>query len=107
MTKTKNRPGAGAAPGAAKTIAAVSPSITTDELSRYPLVFASAFAPCGRRKRHLIVTAACPFDGGRHVHLVPDLEHAGGARRAGCGRGTYWLVIARQYATKPLTEAAA
>jgi hypothetical protein len=55
----------------------------------------------------MLVTGVCPYDGGRHQHLVRDLDNAGGARRAGCGDGAYWLVIERVYQVVPPAAEAA
>lgn len=74
---------------------------------RYPVVFASASAPCGARNRWHILTSACPFDGGRHQHYVADLDQASGARRAGCGKGVYWVAVSRVYRVRPVATGAA
>ncbi len=66
-------------------------------MRRHPVVYASVSEPCGTRSRWLVVTSACPACGGRHVHYAAALAAAGGARRAGCGRGIYWIAVARVY----------
>lgn len=61
---------------------------------RYPVLTAVAHPPSGRRTRWLVITGPCVFcGGGRHRHDAIDLASAGGARRAGCQSGTYWLAI--------------
>lgn len=63
---------------------------------RLTVVYATAYPPAGQRRRWLIVTDPCPLDGcggGRHVHAAADLSTAGGVRRAGCRRGTYWVAV--------------
>lgn len=62
-------------------------------LRRWPLVYASVFAPAGRRTRPLMMTGPCAYCSGRHAHFASE----GGARRAGCGAGIYWIVVARRY----------
>lgn len=74
---------------------------------RYATVYASAYSACGERKRPVAITRLpCPFGcGGRHMHWVPPAtERAGVVRRAGCGRGTYRVVVTRVYRVRPAVE---
>lgn len=62
-----------------------------------PLIHASLIAPSGRRTRYVLITAGCPLcGGGRHIHFV-DGPVLAADRRAGCGRGRYWVKVARNY----------
>ena len=61
---------------------------------RHPAAFASAFAPCARRRRWALAYA-CPHCGGHHLGYT-YIPPRGGLRRSGCGR-LVWLVIARRY----------
>lgn len=80
--------------GAAMTSIADTPNSEQGTLEGVPVAFASAFAPCARRRRWAI-SYRCPRCGGSHLGYSPD-ENAGGLRRSGCGR-LVWLVIARRY----------
>lgn len=66
---------------------------------RYATVYASAYEACGERKRPVAITRLpCPFGcGGRHIHFVPPTQRTGVIRRAGCGRGTYRVMVTRVY----------
>jgi hypothetical protein len=67
-------------------------------LTTYPTVYCSLLPPAGRRTRYAVIGGPCgACGGGRHIYYTRDPTHAGGARRAGCGRGIVWLVIARRY----------
>ncbi|MBB4931416.1 hypothetical protein F4561_002236 [Lipingzhangella halophila] len=61
---------------------------------RYPVAFASAFAPDGRRRRWGIAYR-CPHCH-RHHFGLSWTPQVGGIRRSGCGR-RIWVVISRRY----------
>lgn len=63
---------------------------------RYTVVKATPYPPSGRRERWYLAVEDCPFceAGGPHIHAFSDIGLGGGARRAGCGKGIYWLAVA-------------
>jgi hypothetical protein len=76
------------------------------KLKRHPAAYASAYTPTGTRRRCMVVYR-CPFCESGHHGFVWDLDDALGPRRARCGGGTVWLVIARVYRPATAPEEAA
>ncbi|GIL29928.1 hypothetical protein [Actinocatenispora comari] len=70
---------------------------TAVSVPRFPVAYASAWAPSARRTRWVVVTR-CPFCGAGHVSYAHEIERAGGLRRPGCRPGArYWVAVARTY----------
>lgn len=63
-------------------------------LRRYPAAYATAYGPAGRRKRAAGMIR-CPYCHGGHLAYAATIDHLRGVKRAGCGAGRYWVVIAR------------
>ncbi len=57
---------------------------------RYPSVIATRYAPAGQRERW-VFAVSCPMCQQTHLHWFAD--GVGGARRAGCGGGVYWVAV--------------
>ena len=68
---------------------------TVTPLRRYPVVYASLYAPAGRRTRWW-AAYVCAHCGAGHFARLADERDASGVRRSGCGR-LLWLVVARTY----------
>lgn len=91
MNRTRKSPGrASGAPSGALVIARVRP----DAPKRYPVGYASAYSPTGRRARWQAMVR-CPYCSGGHSTFGGTIEDLRGVRSAGCGRGRIWVVIAR------------
>ncbi|GAA4098800.1 hypothetical protein GCM10022214_74300 [Actinomadura miaoliensis] len=70
-------------------------SDVTTSIRRYPAVYASLYAPAGRRRMWWL-TLRCPHCRAGHFGRVPSEAAAGGVRRTPCGRRV-WVVVARVY----------
>jgi hypothetical protein len=70
---------------------------------RIPTAYMSVWAPTGRRTRWLGVTR-CPRCGSGHAAYSANVAGFGGVKRAACGGGPVWIVVAKRY---PGTEAVA
>lgn len=74
------------------------PDTTTNidtTIVRLPAAWVTAYSPAGKRRRWAGVMR-CPHHGcrGGHVYYGADLEALRGTRRAGCGGGKVWCVVA-------------
>lgn len=68
-------------------------TVAAHGLRTVAVVVGSAYPPCARRMRWTTVVA-CPLCDGHHRHDARTFADLGGLRRAGCGRGRYWLALA-------------
>jgi hypothetical protein len=59
---------------------------TSSNTSRTVSATAVDYRPAGRRKLPLLIVRVCPFCDGTHAH-----RGNGGERKAGCGRGIYYV----------------
>lgn len=97
----RSRPGQGAAPevetpGKGIDNNSVGHSAgTVTPLRRYPVAYASLYAPAGRRRMWWFAYV-CPRCGAGHFGRVANETAVTGVRRSGCGR-LIWLVVARTY----------
>jgi hypothetical protein len=66
-------------------------SADTAKSSRPLYVWAEGHKPSARRRYWLLIVRQCPYcAAGQHAHRGGE---GGGLRRAGCGRGEYFLKI--------------
>lgn len=113
MTQTKqDRP---AANGPAQEITATTSidrvSRTSDfphhGLLRFPVAFATAYGPAGRRKR-CCAMVRCPGCGGGHLIFGGTLADLAGVKNTPCGSGKVWVAVARTVlVTEAVSDAAA
>jgi hypothetical protein len=69
---------------------------------RYPLAYASAFSPTGRRTRWMAVVK-CPFCRGGELTYAKTLGGLAGLRTSACKAGRIWVVIARVVEARAVT----
>lgn len=69
--------------------------VVESSVQRYPVAFASAFAPAGRRSMWAY-TLRCPHCGAGHFGRARSQDGVRGLRRTGCGRRVV-VVVARTY----------
>lgn len=67
--------------------------VAPTSLHRYPAAYATAYGPAGRRKRAAGMIR-CPYCRGGHLAYAASIDQLRGVKRAGCGNGRYWVVIA-------------
>lgn len=64
-------------------------------IRRYPVAYASLYAPTGQRTRWW-AAIRCPHCGGVHLARLRGRSDLPGVRRSGCGR-LVWIAVARTY----------
>ncbi|SNT59092.1 hypothetical protein SAMN05443665_105152 [Actinomadura meyerae] len=95
MTTNESAPGCGTG-GAGDEQAAG--RVVGASIRRYPVAYASLYAPAGRR-RCWWFAIRCPHCNAGHFGRLRDRDALDGVRRAGCGR-LVWVVVARTYGTE-------